>query len=90
MGPDQVFFCSVKWDLKQKRFLILSDARQPEVRRFPFKYAMTLTNCIARCLLRIKIFIETICPKFWGQSLPENAKKPNTFGQRALLRNVFA
>ena len=40
-------------------------ARQPEVRPFPFIYALTLPNCIAyRCLLRIKIYVETICPKF--------------------------
>ena len=42
---------------------ILSDARQPEVRPFPFKCALTLPNCIARRLLRIKIHIETIFPK---------------------------
>ena len=30
--------------LKQKRFLILSDVRQQEVRPLPFKYALTLPN----------------------------------------------
>ena len=50
--------------LKQKRHLILSDARQPEVRPFPLKYALTIPNCIARCLLRINILIEMFCPKF--------------------------
>ena len=74
--------------LKQKRFLIWSDARQPEVRPFPFKYALTLPNCIARCLLRIKILVETFCPNIKDIYCPRVQKTIS--GLRALLKNVFS
>ena len=66
---------------------ILSDARQPEEMPFPFKYALTLPNCIARCLLRIKILIETFCPNIEDIYCPRVQKTIS--GLRALLKNVF-
>ena len=57
---------------------ILRDARQPEVGPFPFKHALTQPNCIARCLLRINILIETICPKFEDIYCPRMQKNTSS------------
>ena len=51
--------------------MFLSDARQPEVRFDPFKFALTLSNlyCLMSLLL---LLIEMICPKRWPKPLLKN------------------